>query len=321
MITLFSLPKPFVGHIGMIQRNAVQSWLRLDPDVEILLFGNEQGTAEIAAELGLRHIPDVELNEFGTPLMNGYFRKAQEISRHRVMCCVNADIILFPDLIDAVAKVHLDQFVMGGRRTDFDIDGPVDFTRNDWSEDLRRQAAEKGVMHGFSGIDYFVYPKGMFGEIPPFAVGRWYWDNWLVYRARRLGGALIDASAAVVAIHQNHDYRHIVDFAQKGPASIQGGIESFRNRCLVETIMMTLEDADWQMKPSGLCRNFQWTRWHLLNEVALQAEIHRIPSWLRKAAVWIARQQWDRNWRTRYAGLLAERPELLQCSNAMNAIH
>ena len=315
MLTLFTIPKPFIGHIGMIQRNAIQSWTRLHSDVDILLFGNEQGTAEIATELGLRHIPDVELNEFGTPLMNGYFKKAEEVSRHRVMCCVNADIILFPDMIDSVSKITLGKFVMGGRRTDFDIDGPVDFTQKNWSEVLRQQAAEKGVLHSFSGIDYFVYPRGMFGEIPPLAVGRWYWDNWLVYRARQLGGALIDASAAVMAIHQNHDYRHFVDFAEKGQVSIQGGIESFKNRCLVKTIMMTLEDANWKMNASGLCTNFQWSRWHLLNEIALQTEIHEIPAWLRKAAVWIARQQWDRNWRTRYAGLLAERPELVQHLN------
>ena len=36
-----------------------------------------------------------------------------------------------------------------------------------------------------------------------------------MYRARRLGGALIDATACVMAIHQNHDYRHIVDVESK----------------------------------------------------------------------------------------------------------
>jgi len=27
-------------------------------------------------------------------------------------------------------------------------------------------------------IDYFVYPKGIMGDIPPFAVGRPGWDIW-----------------------------------------------------------------------------------------------------------------------------------------------
>ena len=42
MITLFTLPKPFVGHIGMIQRNAIQSWTRLHPDIDILMFGSSK---------------------------------------------------------------------------------------------------------------------------------------------------------------------------------------------------------------------------------------------------------------------------------------
>ena len=76
MITLFTLPKPFVGHIGMIQRNAIQSWTRLHPDIDILMFGSEQGTAEIAAEFGIRHFPDVDVNEYGTPRMSGYFQSS-----------------------------------------------------------------------------------------------------------------------------------------------------------------------------------------------------------------------------------------------------
>ena len=312
MITLFTLPKPFVGHIGMIQRNAIQSWARLHPDIDILIFGNEQGTADIAAEFGIRHFPEVDVNEYGTPQMSGYFQQAEEAARHSYLCYVNADIILFPDLLEAVAKVDLPKFVMGGQRTDYDIEKPIDFTRPDWARSLRENAKKNGTLHGFSGIDYFVYPRAMFGEIPQFAVGRWYWDNWLVYRARRLGAALIDASACVMAIHQNHDYRHIVDLESKGGESHnQGGIESFRNRLLVKSILMTLEDANWQVDGSGITRVFRRTRKHLLNEAALQAEIHELPPLIRKPLVWIARQQWDRTWKRRYAELLSEQPDLI----------
>jgi hypothetical protein len=130
----------------------------------------------------------------------------------------------------------------------------------------------------------------MFDGIPPFALGRWYWDNWLVYRARRIGGALIDASACVMAIHQNHDYRHIVDLGPKGESNNQSGIESFRNRLLVKSILMTLEDADWRVNESGFFRTFRTTRWHILNEAALQSEIHECPGLILKPLVWVARQ-------------------------------
>lgn len=312
MITLFTLPKPFHGHIGMIQRNAIRSWTRLHPDVEILLFGNEEGTAELAAELGLKHFPEVGLNEYGTPLISSYFKVAEDAARHPLMCYVNADIILFPDLIEAVSRVNLDRFVMGGRRTDLDVVEPIDFTKPDWAENLREDAKTKGKLLGFSAIDYFIYPRGFYVDLVPLTLGRWYWDNWLVYHARRIGGALIDASEVVTIVHQNHDYRHIPGVQDRGQGHIQGSIEAFGNRRLVKSIMMTLEDANWKLTPEGLSRNFHWTRWHMLNEAALQAEIHDYPSWLRKPLVWIARQQWDRNWRTRYADLLSQRPDLLE---------
>ena len=51
MFTIFTIPKPFQGHIGTIQRNAIQSWTLLHPRPEIILFGSEAGTAQVAAEL------------------------------------------------------------------------------------------------------------------------------------------------------------------------------------------------------------------------------------------------------------------------------
>ncbi|WP_367875293.1 hypothetical protein [Luteolibacter sp. Populi] len=314
MFTIFTLPKPFRGHIGVIQRNAIRSWTRLHPEVEILIFGNEEGAAEFAAELGIRHIPDVELNAYGTPRMDGYFGLAEQIARHPRMCYVNADIILFPDLVEAAGRVDLERFVMGGRRTDYDLTVEIDFARENWAEDLREDVKKNGKLHGYTGIDYFLYPRGMFGKIPPFALGRWYWDNWLVYRVRRLGGALIDATKSVTAIHQNHNYNHIHKVEQKGQGFNQGGIEAFDNRALVDSLIMSLEDADWQLEPSGMTRNSRWSRWRFINEAALQAELNEYPAWLRKPLVSLARMQWDRNWRTRYAGLLEEHPELLHGS-------
>jgi hypothetical protein len=74
---------------------------------------------------------------------------------------------------------------------------------------------------------------------------------------------------------------------------------------------MTLEDANWRVNESGLSRTFRATRWHILNEAALQSEIHEYPGLIRKPLVWVARQQWDRNWKRRYAELLSEQPELI----------
>ena len=65
MITLFTCPKPFRGHIGIIQRNAIKSWTLLKPKPEIILIGDEEGILEVCKELDLIHIPTIEKNEFG----------------------------------------------------------------------------------------------------------------------------------------------------------------------------------------------------------------------------------------------------------------
>ena len=41
MITFFTTAKPFVGHSGVIQRNALKSWMLVHPFAEVILFGNE----------------------------------------------------------------------------------------------------------------------------------------------------------------------------------------------------------------------------------------------------------------------------------------
>ena len=60
MITFFTTAKPFVGHSGVIQRNALKSWTLVHPDAEVILFGDETGGAIAAKELGIRHEPHTE---------------------------------------------------------------------------------------------------------------------------------------------------------------------------------------------------------------------------------------------------------------------
>src|SRR5258708_33627463 len=60
MITIFTTAKPFTGHSGVIQRNALKSWKELHADAEVILFGDEEGAAEAAREAGARHVGKVE---------------------------------------------------------------------------------------------------------------------------------------------------------------------------------------------------------------------------------------------------------------------
>lgn len=64
MITIFALPKFFEKEFNTIQRNAIRSWISSFPGCEIILFGDEAGTAKFANEFRLVHLPQVSRNEY-----------------------------------------------------------------------------------------------------------------------------------------------------------------------------------------------------------------------------------------------------------------
>lgn len=189
-------------------------------------MGDDEGTADVAREFGLRHVPDVARNEYGTPLVNSVFECAQAAASHRLLCYVNADIILLGDFLTAIQHIQFRRFLMVGQRWDVDLNRALDFTWLDWETDLRRRVAEQAVLHPTTGIDYFVFMSGLWGDILPFAIGRTAWDNWLIYRARARGAAVIDATQVVTAIHQNHDYTHVPGGGRCRLERTGGGSES-----------------------------------------------------------------------------------------------
>jgi hypothetical protein len=210
MLTIFSIPKAFVGHIGAIQRNAIKSWTLLKPRPEIILLGNEEGTAQVAQELGLRHIPEVVRNEHGTPLLSDLFQRAQLTSRSRVMCYVNADIILLIDFMNAVMRVRtkLERFLIVSTRINVDIATEISF-EGLWEPSLKKQAREGGTRGDHTAIDVFVFAQGTYAEVPDFAIGRLWFDQWLIKAARRSKIAVVDVSPVEAVLHQNHDYSHV----------------------------------------------------------------------------------------------------------------
>jgi hypothetical protein len=212
MLTIFAIPKPFQGHIGVIQRNAIRSWLELRQACEIILLGDDEGTAEVAKELKVQHVPKVERNEQGTPLVNSVFFEAQAVATYPLLCYVNADIVLMSDFLPAVQAVcnEIGQALMVGRRWDVEIKERLEFTIG-WEKRLKNTMLIRGKRQVPSAIDYFVFTKGLFGEIPPFAIGRPKWDNWMLYRARSKNIAIVDLSRRVEVVHQNHDYSHHPD--------------------------------------------------------------------------------------------------------------
>lgn len=250
MLTIFSIPKPFNGHINTIQRNAIKSWLKIIPKPEIILLGDDEGVEEIAKEFSLFQIAKIEKNKFGTPLLNSAFNIAQKRAENDILVYVNSDIILMPDFISAVQQIKKPLFLMSGRRWDLDLKERINFNEINWKEKLYDKVKKEGKLHGFSGIDYFVFPRNLPHGLPPFAVGRVGWDDWLIYHVLALKIPVIDATEVITAIHQNHDFSH----SPWGKKTRVEGPEMKKNFKLTGGFsnMLTLREADWILTSQGL---------------------------------------------------------------------
>jgi hypothetical protein len=152
---------------------------------------------------------DLERNELGTPLLSGLFLSARNCAKGRVLTFLNADIILPPQFVRAVAIAEHEfaRFLLVGRRVDLEVDQLLDFEA-DWYGALSARAAREGKDRGDLCIDYFAFTRDLFATVPPFAIGRTRYDNWLIWKAAEEGAVVIDASAFVKVVHQNHDYGH-----------------------------------------------------------------------------------------------------------------
>ena len=256
VLTIFSIPKPFLGPIGVIQRNAVRSWLALRPECEVILLGDEEGTAACAQELGARHFASIARNEYGTPLLDDAFAQVAAASRFPRLCYVNADIILPAAFLACVERISLPAFLMVGQRVGIEVGGDLDLSDPATARDLAREVLDRGVTHPSLGSDYFVFSKSTFGRLPPFAVGRPYWDNWMIYRARELRVPVVDASECVLVVHQNHDYGHVPQKA----GDLWEGPEADRNLGMMSASAryFTPRNATWRLTAKGRLEKRHW---------------------------------------------------------------
>jgi len=269
----------------MTQRNSLRSWTLLHPDCEVILFGNDPGTDEAAAEFGIRHIPDVRHSERGSTRLDYIFTRVQEIARHDLLCYANCDIIFLDHFVHAVASVAewSKKFLMVGRRWDMPVDDSLDLDEPNWRVRLLDSTLRLGKQALPGAVDYFVFSRGLYRDMPPFVVARHHWDHWMVWKACSMKVPVVDASADVLAIHQNHDFAY-------HPGGLQGvrtDVESKRNRALAggQLHLYTIDHAThrlvdgriedkpgrWHVPASFFVRTYSSQLWYWILKTSFRA--------------------------------------------------
>ncbi len=300
-ITLFSAPKPFTDpRIATIQNNAIAAWKCLT-EVEILLMGEEEGLHEAALRHGVSHVPDVERNVSGTPLISSMLELARQRGEGEMLCIINSDVILMSDFVEASKRlVQLKSaFVMVSRRWDLDVLAPIEFV-DAWEERLKWAVREQGVLHRPAGSDFFLFPRDCYLDLPAFAVGRAGWDNWMIYKARKEHWPVIDGTPSVTIVHQNHDYSHLP--GGEPHYSVPESEENIRLAGGEAAIRYTIVDATYCLRGGGLTRPpMTYLRFMRGVELLLRAVFFFLPPSLIEQ---VAR---PKRWRKRFMRLLGAR--------------
>lgn len=258
-LRIFTIPKPFEGHIGVIQRNAIRSW-KLLPNTHITIFSNDESTLDFAKEEGIEVIEDIPCNEFGTPYLNHAFARVQEDATFTHFCYSNADIILpaplVASMIQASSRTKWEGYLGVGRRWNVDITEEIHFDNPTWYSELEKQVRGEGVNGEYApmnNMDYFLFPQHCFDkDLPPFLIGRPFWDIWFISHARRGGVPVLDLTESVFAIHQNHHYNHV----PQARGEKWQGPEGDYNESLLKGMKptMSLMDATHRLTSAGVIK-------------------------------------------------------------------
>ena len=190
-LAIFTILKPAKGRVGEIQSLSLNNWHDVFCGADIVEF---EGPIEPFDKM----VRDVESDSEADMLMyaNGdiLFDKRQVAN-------------LWHSVVTKTPSVFDSDFLLTGQRIDILEDG-----------------AKR--LHRPSGMDYFVFIRGMFHDLPKVVMGRAYCDNALVAYCLRRSIPVIDASFALRVEHQFHDYCHVVGGRQR----VRKGEEAVSNK-------------------------------------------------------------------------------------------
>jgi hypothetical protein len=182
------------------------------------------------------------------------FSAARTRARHRLLCFANADLVLRRDFVAAARTLdeRLASFLAVGESWDVPLERTLEFDAG-WERPLDELLAV-ARRRGAGALDFFLFTDDLFRDVPPFAIGRVGFDNWLVWRAQAEGAAVVDVSAVVRPLHQRHEYGHL----RGGRAATRHeSPEGARNLELAggKAHLHTRYDATHLLGPRGLRRN------------------------------------------------------------------
>lgn len=226
----------------------------MHPDAEVILYGNAEGAAEVSRNLEVTHVSQIGSSASGVPLFGDIASHAATHARFDAQVYLNCDILVTDHVIWAVQSTPFLRYLMVGQRIDLSerATALIQAASGCGALDVVAQDRET-TLHPVSGIDYFVFPRGLWNGLGSLVIGRAGYDAALVAFCLRQRIPVIDATFMIPALHQYHEYDHV----KGGESEVFRGTDALNNRRLhdVSHSPPTIGDATWQMVGGRLVRN------------------------------------------------------------------
>jgi len=218
MLTIITTPKPLsVESNRLAFQNAIRSWVRLVPRPEILVFGGDRALVE---HEGGRWIGDFRAVH-GRPYFDDFISRSEALATNDILMYCTDHLVLTSDLspvVGAVSDAFPGHFVVVGKRRQLHLQEGIDFSNSDWEGILRDRVLETNFLGNNAAKDYIIFRRPLGLRVPDFIMGYPWYDTWFVWAALQANYPVVDATHALVVIHQKHGFSEgSVDARERTP--------------------------------------------------------------------------------------------------------
>jgi hypothetical protein len=203
-ITFITVPRPRVDYSHREKyKLAISSWLSASKNSKVILYVPEEEFdttgrlqkefVDMFGENRVFYKGYLKSDQDNVPYVDDWFKRGVDDAETKYVCFINTDILLSSNWMKRLKQVYSvfderKKLVLINQRIDFDLNADASWFKynsptllEDIDNLVQRSHHET---HSPAGIDTFTFRKDFLpfnpDVIPPFIVGRYNWDNWLV---------------------------------------------------------------------------------------------------------------------------------------------
>lgn len=220
MITIFTVFQPVTDQCRGVFLRALQSWFNVEDYCQLLICTKDASIKEFVDLHEISVLSDIESDEYGYFLLGSMFQQVIQRSQYDIICYIDCNIHIHPNLIQELRKIKKKPFVALAGQTQKNC---MTRATNDVAQGCGKDLAPK-IIAMTKPRNLVVYPQlNLQGD---------WWKSWLIFNASVLKTPTIDIS-------RSKFMREMTNF--KSPCHEQGGDRGLGLRCDMKNCLRSID--------------------------------------------------------------------------------